>query len=314
MVVFYGDESGTHGKGDYVISGYIAHKTTWKAFADMWNAALHAPTPRPINYLKMSEWQHRDGQFTGWEDDEAIEKTHRVLSVLAAFLSSGHIGEFTSSISWEMYNKCVNGRCKEVFSNPYYFNLMRIVMRAAQFSKIKDPAFDGKIHFVFDEGNSAEPNAPKHFQYIKTFAENGLGDCMGTISFASDRDEPALQAADVMAWHTRRNLANIDPPDDFRRVHFQILQDASKSYSREKIIEEGLVSLNDRVNTLIENLEKDGRGEAMSKDQKGHTEYEAFNAAMEKILKANPSFVKAAMEDDKKEREKQRKAKRERKP
>ncbi len=309
MVVFYGDESGSHGKGDYVISGYIAHRDTWKAFAEMWNTALHAHTPHPIDYFKMSEWQHRDGQFTDWTDDEALEKSHRVFAVLASFLKGGHIGEFTSSISWETYNKCVNGRCKDVFSNPYYFNLMQIVKRAAQFSKLHDPEFNGKIHFVFDEGNSAEAHAAKHYQYVKTFAENGLGDCMGTISFASDRDEPGLQAADVMAWHTRRNLANIDPPDDFRRVHFRLLQDAAQSFVREQFSEDGLISFNDRVNTLIGNLERVAGGEVMYSKQKGNTEYEAFNAAMAKILKANPAAIKSAMEEDKKNRAKKRKSK-----
>lgn len=38
MVVFYGDESGSHGKGNYVISGYVAHKDTWSEFASMWCA------------------------------------------------------------------------------------------------------------------------------------------------------------------------------------------------------------------------------------------------------------------------------------
>src|SRR5260370_27137948 len=59
MVVFYGDESGTHGEGDYVISGYLSHKTTWDFFGKCWNEALQAPTPYPIEYLKMSEWEHR---------------------------------------------------------------------------------------------------------------------------------------------------------------------------------------------------------------------------------------------------------------
>lgn len=310
MVVFYGDESGTHGKGDYVISGYIAHKTTWEAFEGMWNTALRADTPRPIEYFKMSEWQHRDEQFTGWTDDEALEKSNRVFAVLATFLTGGHIGEFTSSISWDVYNRCVTARCKDVFSNPYYLNLMQIVRRAAEFSSLKDDTFDGKIHFIFDEGNSAEAHASKHFQYVKAFASNGLGERMGTISFASDRDEPALQAADVMAWHTRRNLANIDPPGDFRRIHFKLLQEAAQNYVRERFTEEGIIYFNDRVNTLVGNLESVAGGNVMDGDQEGNEDYKAFSSAMEKILKANPAQVKAAMEDDKEVRERQRKAKR----
>ena len=40
------------------------------------------------------------------------------------------------------------------------------------------------------------------------------------------------------------------------------------------------------------------------------TEFDKFNAAMNTILKADPKAVKASMEQDKKDRAKQRKAKR----
>jgi hypothetical protein len=281
MVVFYGDESGSHGKGDYVISGYIAHKDTWAEFANMWNVACYAATPRRIEYLKMSEWQHRDGQFSGWGDDDAEEKIHRVLSVLGVFLSGGHVGEFTSSISWDIYNRCIDGACKQVFNNPYYFNLMRITKRAAQFAKLKDPKFDGKIHFVFDEGNSAQAQAPVRFQYMKTFAEDNLGAIIGPISFASDKDEPALQAADVIAWHHRRNLAGIDASNDIRQIHFRLLEKMTKSYAREEFLEEGLMSFNARVNTLVGNIQKAKNGEAINN---GHADYEGFTAAMVNII------------------------------
>ncbi len=39
-------------------------------------------------------------------------------------------------------------------------------------------------------------------------------------------------------------------------------------------------------------------------------EYENFNSGMEKLLNANPAVVKAAMEQEKKEREAERKTKR----
>jgi hypothetical protein len=282
MVVFYGDESGSHGKGDYVISGYIAHKDTWAEFSKMWNSACYAATPRRIEYLKMSQWQHRDGQFSGWSNDDAEEKIHRILSVMGVFLDGGHVGEFTSSVSWDIYNRCIDGPCKQVFNNPYYFNLMQITKRAAQFAKLHDPKFDGKIHFVFDEGNSAQNQAPVKFQYMKAFAEDNLGAVMGPISFASDKDEPALQAADVIAWHHRRNLAGIDASNDIRQIHFQVLEKLTKSYAREEFSEEGLISFNARVNGLIENIERAANGETISE---ADADYKGFTAAMVNIIK-----------------------------
>jgi hypothetical protein len=141
---------------------------------------------------------------------------------------------------------------------------MQITKRAAQFAKLKDPRFDGKIHFVFDTGNSEQAKAPINFQYMKAFAEDNLGALMGTISFASDKDEPALQAADVIAWHHRRNLAGLDASNDIRQIHFRMLEKLTKSYAREEFSEEGLISFNTRVNTLIGNIERVANGETIS--------------------------------------------------
>ncbi len=129
MVIFYGDESGSHGRGDYILSGYVAHRDTWKFFDGLWNAKLAEANPRPIEYFKMSEWQHREKQFENWCDDDAVMKLGKMYSVLAAVLETGAVGEFTCSTNWEIYNRCVNGRCKDIFSDPYYFNLRQVTLR-----------------------------------------------------------------------------------------------------------------------------------------------------------------------------------------
>jgi hypothetical protein len=254
MVVFYGDESGTHGKGDYLISGYLSHRTTWDFFSDSWRQALAAPTPKPIRYLKMSEWQHRysskrhTGQFLDWSDTDAELKLSHLIAVLGIFLKNGSLGEFQASISWDLYRSCVDGECLKVFDNPYYFNLGQITKQAVRTVKEKDPKFDGKIHFVFDAGNSAEKNAPKHFSYIKKYAEPEIQKCIGAISFADDKDEPALQIADMLAWHTRRRLAGIDTPDDVQSRNLDSLLNATRTYVRDMAQEEPLRAHSKAVN------------------------------------------------------------------
>jgi hypothetical protein len=287
MVIFYGDESGTHGKGDYVVSGYVAHKTTWEFFAHEWNKALHAASPRRVDFLKMSQCHHHDGQFAGWSDDDAILKLRHALSVLCVFLEKGSIGEFTSYISWDDYNQRVNGECKKFFDNPYYFDLMLITKRAAEFLKLKSPDFKGKINFVFDQGNVAEAKAPVHFQKIRDFADPEIAKYIGPISFADDKDEPGLQAADVIAWHTRRHLARVE--GDAQEEHFALLQRCPRTFSRECIGGDGLSVFNDRVNQLIANLNRANSGEIIDKSKDGYEDYEAFNAALDKTLKGPPN-------------------------
>lgn len=254
MVVFYGDESGTHGKGDYVISGYLSHITSWRLFRKVWERALAAPSPRPIKYLKMSEWQHRDvskghkGEFLGWSDIDAQLKLAHMVSVLGVMLNKGIIGEFTCSISWDLYNSCIDGDCKTVFNDPYYFNLGQITRQAVRSVKQVDPEFDGIIHFVFDSGNSAELDAHKHFAYIKRYAEPDIQRSIGSISFADDHNEPGLQVADLMAWHMRRHLAQIDGPDDFQSRTVEFLVANTGRFCRDICHEDGLRAYNRAVN------------------------------------------------------------------
>ena len=150
MVVYYGDESGAHGSGDYVISGYLSHRSTWDLFNRSWIDALPAPPPRSIDYLKMSEWEHRypekghSGQFLGWNDFDAEITLAHMVSILRIFLVKGAIGEFTGSVSWDSYRRCVNGDCKTVFSDPYFFIMRQITLQAVRFTRAKDPAFAGK--------------------------------------------------------------------------------------------------------------------------------------------------------------------------
>src|SRR5438552_13332254 len=110
MVIFYGDESGSHGKGDYIVSGYLAHKDTWEFFTANWNRFLDAEFPEKIKYLKMSEWEHRIaekghvGQFLGMDDWAASLRLDSLTELLCIALKSGGIAEYTVSISWDLYN------------------------------------------------------------------------------------------------------------------------------------------------------------------------------------------------------------------
>lgn len=261
MVTFYGDESGTNGKGDYIISGYMAHNDTWRLFNREWARALSAPTPWPIGYLKMSQWEHRDptkkhsGEFLGWDDFDAGIKLDHVVAVFVALLLTGAVGEYSSSIPWEIYNRCVSGKCKDVFSDPYYFNLLEIVQQVTM-DTLRFPLFNGKIDFVFDTGNSAEKNAHKHFLYAKKFCHPKVRDKFGMLSFADDKDALPLQAADMIAWHHRRSLAGFPKDDDgSRRRRYEALTSAAQSYSRRYVVEDRLRQFNEAVNELTRKLD-----------------------------------------------------------
>ncbi len=53
---FYGDESGAHGKGTYLIAGYLATSENWEHFKALWTEKLAGP--RHVDYFKRGANYH----------------------------------------------------------------------------------------------------------------------------------------------------------------------------------------------------------------------------------------------------------------
>jgi hypothetical protein len=261
MIIFYGDESGCHGKGDYVLSGYLAHKDTWDLFTANWRRFLASEFPKRIGYLKMSEWEHRTaerghtGQFLEMDDWDASIRLDSLTELLCTFLKSGGIAEYTASISWDIYKKHVTGHCREVFDDPYYFLLMHIVKMSLDDLKRASPSFSDKIHFVFDAGNSAERHAQKHFSLLKKFSSPERRKYIGALTFEDDKECPPLQAADMIAWYTRRAMAGFPKDEDgSRRRRYEKLHAATRRGMRGEAMADLLTDFSRDVNTLTEDL------------------------------------------------------------
>lgn len=78
---------------------------------------------------------------------------------------------------------------------------------------------------------------------------------MGKVSFDDDKTVPGLQAADMIAWNTRRDMSDLHLPDEYvHKIVFDGLQRLPGSYAREEIQEEGLAALNNAINVFLENL------------------------------------------------------------
>jgi len=270
MVIFYGDESGTHGKGDYVISGYLAHKSTWDLFNQEWPRFLGVAG---IDFLKMSQWEHRDpakqhsGHFCGMTNIDACVRLDAMVELLCSLLTAGAIAEYSVSISWDLYRQHINGDCKRVFDDPYCYLMVNIVRMALHDLHRTSPDFNDKIDFVFDSGSSGERHAQEHFGLLKTYSPPELAKHIGTLDFDDDKGCPPLQAADLIAWHTRRALAGFPKDDDgSRRRRYERLRSSTHAGITGVATEELLVDFNNRVNKLSTRLATESAALASGND------------------------------------------------
>lgn len=207
---FYGDESGAHGKGTYLIAGYLATSENWEHFKALWTEKLAGP--RHVDYFKRGANYHGDKPFDGWSESEREAKLDAMVSVFDGF--GGAIVEISSVISWDDYKVAMTGGIAAVFPNPYYFCLHGVVssvIRWIQKAQIDNPGIETGAEFVFDQQDGHEAGALHHYATVyKQFPE--LQPMMLGCNFRDDKVTPGLQAADLIAWQIHRDI--IKPPQD----------------------------------------------------------------------------------------------------
>jgi hypothetical protein len=205
---FYGDESGSHGKGTYVIAGYMATAYNWEQFKVDWEAAL-AESPS-IPYFHRGPNHHGDKPFDGWDEQTREAKLYRMIRVFEKF--PGRIVELSSTIAWGDYEAVKTAPLGEVLSNPYYCCLHGVVSLALQW--VKDKGEGADIDFIFDYQFQHQAEAVKQFTHIRQRFSDvpEVSTRMSGICFMDDERVAGLQAADLIAWQLRRDL--VKPKED----------------------------------------------------------------------------------------------------
>ena len=107
----------------------------------------------------------------------------------------------------QLFSQALRQEAFSVYASAF---LMAIEINRASAVRAK---YDGAIDFVFDDGNQFKGHLIAFHESIHKL--NLAEGCVGSLVFATDTDLPALQAADVIAWATRRRKAG----KELRGVH-----------------------------------------------------------------------------------------------
>jgi hypothetical protein len=190
----------------YTLAGYVGEATKWEQFADAWADALHAG-PRPLEYLKT--WQayklrDPESMFNGWTEKERDDK----LLLLAKTVNAHALISVQTALRPSTYRQIVGNYTK---MRPYAFLFYSI---AAELVKLLEHRWHvrDKIDIYFDrQTDESEKSLREAFREFVADAPPELRDRFGgTPEFKDDRDVTPLQAADLFAWHFRRNIYEHD--------------------------------------------------------------------------------------------------------
>jgi hypothetical protein len=147
----------------------------------------------------MAEAQNLRDQFQGWSEADRDEKMHGLARVVRHFAPFS----FQFSIDRTRYYELVKPVSPRGFGNPHFiasFGIISGLVRFASEHKLKTP-----IDFIFDEQDGVDADIGLFFEYMtKQLPRAARRLITHTPIFRNDKDFSPLQAADMLAWHIRR--------------------------------------------------------------------------------------------------------------
>jgi hypothetical protein len=229
------------------MAGYLNRAEAWALFSDAWHEELQA-TPS-IDYLKMAEANSLRGQFDrrkGWTKQKRDEKLHCLASVIS---HSKPMLSFEISLSLACLNDLLKPVSPRGLGNPHFLCGFGIVAGLAGYmdsQKIKTP-----IDFIFDQQEGVDANIRLFFDYMKRNLPRGARRLIRHPIFEDEKDRQflPLQAADMLAWHVRREHEDCTPPE---RLPLAILLRADSAHLKYEIGEAVIKRLSDHHSKLTD--------------------------------------------------------------
>lgn len=192
------DSAAQTGDERLFFAGYLTNANTWVLFADAWAEELAFPPA--IEYLKMAEAQNRRDQFSGWEQTAIDEKLRGLARVIRHF----NPFSFELSVSRREYAQMVSPGAPRGLATPYFPCVLAVVSSVTQYLH-EEGVRDVKVDFVFDEQQGVSDDIALAFPWMLERLHSGAQKLVNSHPiFRDDKLYVPLQAADMLAWHIRR--------------------------------------------------------------------------------------------------------------
>jgi len=197
MLQVFVDDSGRGVDPVFVLAGYVGRVRNWEDFSDCWQKALKE---RPaIRYLKATEAIWLQGEFRGWKPEDRDTKVLKLI----ALIRKHSMYAVDLAVSLRPF-RTIFGSAKRPFNKPHaiaYTHLVTWMLgRAAERTQRE------KLRLVFDQGVLAhEAEITEAYVAMMKHLPPSLTSLLDKRpSFEDDKEVSPLQAADLWAWHVRR--------------------------------------------------------------------------------------------------------------
>jgi len=266
MVLAFVDDSGSGGDSPYfVLSGYCAAQDTWGAFSRDWQEVLSL-WPK-LEYFKMSEAESLKGQFATFTPEHREARLRDFIEVILKHEPY----EASVVVTEHDYREVLYPVLHKKHASPYYSCFFGMVTALSGFYRHSQSR--ERVDFVFDEQQGKEATARRLYGQFRGWFPNWQ---LGRITFKNDRDLLPLQAADLIAWQTRRFLCFRDEKRREALVHLH----SKRQGFRHTISRKDLQQMADAIANNIPKLREEFGDERIDRHLEGikkRNEREASN-------------------------------------
>lgn len=200
MVVLQGfvdDSSSDVGDRRTFLAAYINTKERWESFERQWDKELVADS---LEYFKMSEAGALQGQFRDWDGERRDAK----VLALAKIIEQHRPWFVFCSVSRNEYAEILAPVAPYGLKNPYFVCFWGIIKTTARYHLMRGPG-SPPVDFIFDEQGGVGYDASAYYKWLKESEDSETQGILGaTPIFCDDAKVNPLQAADMLAWHLRR--------------------------------------------------------------------------------------------------------------
>lgn len=194
----YIDDSGSEdGERHLYMAGYLHTAEAWSLFSETWQEALEQDPS--IEYLKMSEANSLRGEFSGWSEAARDNKIFLLTTVIKYFEPVS----FHVSVSRKLFSEHITPNAPYALKSPHFLcvsSIMAVVAKYIDSLPEKVP-----VDFIFDRQEGVQFDISLFFeQLIGGLSKSEKSLIAKTPVFADDKEFLPLQAADLLAWHLRK--------------------------------------------------------------------------------------------------------------
>ena len=190
--------------GVFAVAGYIGSTEMWdEELSPGWAAVMNS-APHLLTEFKAADCRSLQGEFQGWSREECDEITKALIDVIAAPRYKGRLMGIGSAVEIP-WTKSSTVR-KKLLRWGYLWCIGNVMLSALEWAKRLDGW--GAVHFIFDRQKGLQGPAEKIYDAICDSDETGTAGLLRVPQFEDSRHLAPLQAADLLAYETYKELYN----------------------------------------------------------------------------------------------------------